>query len=63
MRVKKKVAPVLTEMQKGAVEVYPIEQLNSLRVTVSRLQMIHRRSGIRWSLKTRLTDVVVTRTA
>ena len=53
--------PTLRAMRVGDVVSYPSERLDTVRVTVSRLNIMRRAYGHRWSVKTSGCVVEVTR--
>jgi len=59
--VKKRIAPVLRNMRIGEKVSYPRQRLQSLYITISRLQYIE--EGMRWSVRRLDSCVEVTRTA
>lgn len=58
---KKALMPTLRAMRVGDVVSYPSERLDTVRVTVSRLNIMRRAYGHRWSVKTSGCVVEVTR--
>lgn len=46
---RRKVAPVLLDMQVGTTELFPVEQLDSINTTIQRLQTRHYNNGFKWS--------------
>lgn len=61
--MEKGITPVLAQMVVGDVESWPIERLESVRVSVGRFKLKNRRSGWNYSMKAEGLSVVVTRTA
>lgn len=61
--MEKGITPVLAQMAVGDVESWPIERLESVRVSVGRFKLKNRRCGWNYNMKAEGLSVVVTRTA
>lgn len=59
--MEKAIAPILEKMKVGQVEAWPIERNDSVRVTVSRIQVKHRREGWKYRMNIKGMEVHVTR--
>lgn len=58
---RRKIAPVLRQMNIGDVEVFDVEQATSVRVTISRLQIEKRREKVMFATKVVGNTIQVTR--
>lgn len=58
---RRKIAPVLRNMNIGDVEVFDVEQATSVRVTISRLQIEKRREKVMFATKVVGNTIQVTR--
>lgn len=60
---KKAIMPTLKEMKVGDVVTYPSSRLDTVRVSVGRLNTIRREYGHRWAMRTKGCVLEVERTA
>lgn len=58
---RRNIAPVLRQMNIGDVEVFDVEQVTSVRVTISRLQIEKRREKVMFATKVVGNTIQVTR--
>lgn len=62
---KRKITPIIIEMEVDGEERFPVEQLDSINTAIQRQQSKHIRRGLKWSAKKSDCgfEVIVTRIA